>query len=141
MKKILVAVDNSPLSENIIIHAEKLRKSINGECAIISVTDLMVDYSDSGYTPLELIMADKNERKAFIQNLLKINNIECSQLFFETGKPKQIILDVAHNWEADIIVIGTHGRTGIEHLLMGSVAENIIRHSDIPVLVITSKHK
>ena len=141
MKKILVAVDDGPLSEKIIIEAENLRKSTDGECAIISVIDLAVDLSDSGYTPLELILSDKNDRKAFIKDLLKTNHIQCDQLFFETGKPKQMILEIAHHWGADIIVIGTHGRTGIEYLLMGSVAENIIRHSDIPVLVITSKHK
>ncbi|MFI5221099.1 MAG: universal stress protein [Bacteroidia bacterium] len=141
MRKILVAVDHGTLAEKIIVNAENLRRSINGECAIISVTDVTIDLSESGYTPIELVRLDKEERKRFIHHLLEENNIECGQLFFESGKPKQIILDVAYNWGADILVIGTHGRKGIEHLLMGSCAEYIIRHSEIPVLVITSKHK
>lgn len=141
MKKILVALDKSPLAERIIINAENLKNSIGGELAIISVTDLIIDLSDSGNTPLKLIMADKNGRKEFILNLLEINNIKCDKLFFENGKPKQIILDIAKKWEADIIVIGIHGKEEIENVLMGSVAENIIRNSEIPVLVITSKHK
>jgi len=141
MKKILVAIDNSPIAEKVITNAENLRKSIDGECAIISVTDLAIDLSDSGFTAHELIHIDKNEREKFIKNLLEINNIVCDQLFFETGKHSQNILDIARKWEADIIIIGMNVRTRFENVLMGSVAQNIIRHSDIPVLIITSKNK
>ncbi len=52
------------------------------------------------------------------------------------GDPKEAIIDRAVEIKASIIVIGTHGRTGLSHLLMGSTAEYVIRHSPIPVLVI-----
>lgn len=55
------------------------------------------------------------------------------------GKPAEEILNIANNWEADLIVAGTHGRTGLQHLLTGSVAEYLIRHAKIPVMVIPSK--
>jgi nucleotide-binding universal stress UspA family protein len=57
----------------------------------------------------------------------------------EEGKPYETILKVASEWAADLIIIGTHGRTGLSHLLMGSVAENVVRHSEIPVMIIPSK--
>jgi nucleotide-binding universal stress UspA family protein len=54
----------------------------------------------------------------------------------ETGREDETILAFARKEKIDIIVIGTHGRTGIEHLLLGSVAEKIVRRSPIPVFII-----
>ncbi|HZK62903.1 MAG TPA: universal stress protein, partial [Puia sp.] len=59
--------------------------------------------------------------------------------FIEEGKPFEVILKVAEEWGADLIVIGTHGRKGFSHLLMGSVAEKIIRHSTRPLFVIPTR--
>ncbi|WP_081196028.1 universal stress protein [Niastella koreensis] len=47
------------------------------------------------------------------------------------------MLKSAEEWEADIIVLGTHGRTGMSHLLTGSVAEKVIRHSTKPLIIPT----
>ena len=49
-----------------------------------------------------------------------------------------VILEEAKNWQADLLVSGTHGRSGLQHLLMGSVAEGIVRNSPIPILLIRS---
>jgi nucleotide-binding universal stress UspA family protein len=56
------------------------------------------------------------------------------------GGPRSVILDVAAELKADLIVIGTHGRTGLEHLLIGSVAEHVVRYSPIPVLTVRRQH-
>ncbi|MFV5689388.1 universal stress protein [Flavobacterium sp. ZT3R25] len=56
--------------------------------------------------------------------------------FVAEGIPYEVILNVAKQWDADIIVLGTHGRTGFSHLIMGSVAEKVIRHSEIPIFII-----
>jgi nucleotide-binding universal stress UspA family protein len=61
-------------------------------------------------------------------------------LFTEEGNPYEAILRVAKEWEADLIVLGTHGRTGLSHLLIGSVAEKVIRHSTIPIFIVPIKH-
>ena len=50
------------------------------------------------------------------------------------GSPEQVILDVAESKRADLIVMGTHGRTGLGHLLLGSVAERVVRHASCPVM-------
>lgn len=57
----------------------------------------------------------------------------------EVGNPVQSIVDAAHR--ASAIVIATHGRTGLGHLLLGSVAERVIRHSPVPVLTIRTPRK
>ena len=52
------------------------------------------------------------------------------------GQPATTILEVARELACDIIVIGSHGRTGLNRLLMGSVAENVVRHATCPVLTV-----
>ena len=59
----------------------------------------------------------------------------------ETGDEDEKILEFVQKEKIDIIVIGTHGRTGIEHVFLGSVAEKVIRRSPIPVFVIPCKDK
>jgi nucleotide-binding universal stress UspA family protein len=51
------------------------------------------------------------------------------------GTPSKIILKLAADWQADLIVMGTHGRTGLAHLLVGSVAEAVVRYARLPVLI------
>lgn len=56
-----------------------------------------------------------------------------------TGKPYEVIVQIAKERRADLIVVGSHGRTVIERLLMGSVTERIIGHSETAVLVVKTK--
>ena len=54
------------------------------------------------------------------------------------GFPKKEIVKIAREWEADLIVMGTHGRGGLQHLLVGSVAESVIKHAGVPVMVVSA---
>lgn len=56
------------------------------------------------------------------------------------GSPTERILALAEDLKADMIVVGTHGRKGIQRLMVGSVAENVLRHARCPVLVVRQKH-
>jgi nucleotide-binding universal stress UspA family protein len=71
-------------------------------------------------------------RKAHFRGLEKV---ECHTLI---GNPFQEIMRQAEELGADLIVMGTHGRTGIEHVLVGSTAERVVRNSKIPVLTVRS---
>jgi nucleotide-binding universal stress UspA family protein len=55
------------------------------------------------------------------------------------GYPDEGVLREAKEWQADLIVIGSHGRRGLSHVLLGSVAEKVIRHASCPVLVVHPK--
>jgi nucleotide-binding universal stress UspA family protein len=57
---------------------------------------------------------------------------------FEVGDPAESILEVAQEVHADLIAMGTHGRTGLARLLMGSVAEKVVRRATCPVLTLTA---
>lgn len=79
------------------------------------------------------------ERQAAVQQLHRIRPRDPALRFehlFEVGDPAMIILQVATERLADLIVMGTHGRTGLDRLLMGSVAEQVVRKAPCPVLTV-----
>ena len=71
----------------------------------------------------------------------KIENEVSYEFVTKSGREDDEILTFAKQENVDIIVMGTHGRTGIEHVFFGSVAEKVLRHSPFPVLVIPCKKK
>jgi nucleotide-binding universal stress UspA family protein len=94
--------------------------------------DLGITFEQSQAALLK--QADEN-----INQLIKMYDGEEVFRFTPEGFPKSEIINTAKEWEADLIVMGTHGRTGLTHLLVGSVAEYVIKHANIPVMVIHSK--
>jgi nucleotide-binding universal stress UspA family protein len=59
----------------------------------------------------------------------------------QEGSPRPLIVEAAKKLRADLIVLGTHGRTGLAHVLFGSVAEYVVQHSPIPVLTVRRRDK
>jgi nucleotide-binding universal stress UspA family protein len=57
------------------------------------------------------------------------------------GTPSMEIVELANTLPADIIIISTHGRSGLKHVLMGSVAEHVVRHAPCPVLVVRERER
>ena len=140
MKKILIAIDDGPTSEKVATYGFQLGCQLNAEIALISVVDTSTLITDGGVTPAELAESIKTDLKKN-QDLLidKVFREYKVWSFVEKGKPFEAILKVAGEWEADLIVLGTHGRTGLSHLIMGSVAEKVIRHSTKPTLIIPTR--
>lgn len=61
--------------------------------------------------------------------------------FIERGRPASVIIRLSRFWNADMIVLGTHGRKWFSHFLMGSVAEEVIRNSSKPLIIIPISEK
>jgi len=105
--------------------------------ALISVADIAFVMAEGGVTPREMTEMIKDDlkkvQKMLIKNIFKEQKVWS---FIEEGTPADMIKKTCDEWEASLIVIGTHGRTGLSHILMGSVAERVIRHSPVPVLVV-----
>jgi nucleotide-binding universal stress UspA family protein len=143
--RILVAVDGSPTSERALRHAIGLAKGLSTALRVVHIVDM-------GVLPLgpELafdIGAITKARRAAGEKILKqagdacqAGGVEAETRLLETGSPAQriatVIADEAAAWPADLVVAGTHGRTGVQRLLLGSVAEGIMRVSSAPVLLI-----
>ena len=144
-KHILVAVDGSDTSNLALQEAIKLAKEQQAELHLIHVVDetpahMMVE------TPYPVADLQKAMREAG-QKVLAIcaatareAGIEADTKFAVlevlTQRICDVISDEARRWPADLIVIGTHGRRGFNHLILGSVAEGVIRLAAKPVLVI-----
>lgn len=87
---------------------------------------------------LELIVEEKAD-KLLDETLSKYPYDKITPIAIE-GSPAEEIHTIAQEHQVDLIVMGTHGRTGLKRLLMGSVAEHVLRYSKIPVMVVSS-HK
>jgi nucleotide-binding universal stress UspA family protein len=139
-KKILVPLDGSPVAEAVLPHAEALAKTENAELIILRVPIIPV----SEYIALDPVVAsavreDIREEAANYVNktvdTLKKDNIKVTGLTKEGSVP-DVILEVAEETHADMIAMSTHGLTGVKRWLMGSVADKIVHHTHIPVMLI-----
>jgi nucleotide-binding universal stress UspA family protein len=140
IKKILIAVDDGPTSEKVALSGFQLAHQLNTEIALVSIVDNGFLMTEGAVTPKELLDSLKNDFKKNHQMLIEKvfkNYKVCT--FVQEGNPFEEILKVAEEWEADLIVLGTHGRTGFSHLLMGSVAEKVIRHSKKPIFIVPTR--
>jgi universal stress protein A len=66
----------------------------------------------------------------------RLQNYPKCELLVDIGDPHEVLINIATQRKADLIVIATHGRSGLQHLVMGSVAEKIIRHAPCPLFVV-----
>ncbi|MFP5042512.1 universal stress protein [Parasediminibacterium sp. JCM 36343] len=152
IKKILIALDDEPSAEKVALAAVQLVEALQAEVAIASIVEPRVMMTESDMTEIGMIMHSATNVEAEVEDILKKEFGQMQhtiaqklfpgkevELFIEDGSPYEAILKVAEHWGADLIVMGSHGRTGLAHLLMGSIADKVIRHSPIPILVIPTK--
>lgn len=146
-KRILVAVDGSHTSEQALQEAIKLALENQAQLRIVHVVDMVNISLDAEFPNLVGIVeavtqngrailhkAEAVARDAGIQ--VETHLIEAESLADRI--PEMIALD-AEAWCADLIVICTHGRRGLSHLFLGSVAEGVVRVATKPVLLIRGK--
>jgi nucleotide-binding universal stress UspA family protein len=137
--KILIAVDDSPYGLKAAENGIALANKLNAQVALVFIIDkgLAIGNVDAGILPNEALMRLKKEAQETIDQIIKMYNGKHEAFHFTPeGNPKEEIIAMAQEWKADLIVMGTHGRTGLKHLLMGSVSESVIQHSKIPVMVV-----
>lgn len=142
--KILIAVDLSESSAAVINKGIELAIKMNASVKLISIVPIYVDYLQSQMvlipTQWDSIYTAQKEAAIKELTLVKEKHSEVEiEISVEIGNPKYDVIEQAKKEEANYMVVGTHGRTGWSHALIGSTAEYIIRHSSIPVLVVPMK--
>jgi nucleotide-binding universal stress UspA family protein len=145
-KRILIAVDGSQTSNKALTAALQLARDASGQVRLIHVVDDLAyisGYEAYGACSAELIdIAQKVGSKILDDSLAiaKAAGVQADQMLFEKfGEPLgDTVADAAKRWNADLIVVGTHGRRGIGRMFLGSGAEQIIRLAPIHVLVVRS---
>jgi nucleotide-binding universal stress UspA family protein len=137
---ILCPVDFSEASKQSFQTAVDLATRLNAEIRVIHVYQLPASALPDGVletpTDLEAVLEERIQKRldAFVaENVTEGTNVTTGLC---EGVPYVEITEAAEEIDADMIVIGTHGRTGLAHLLLGSVAERVLRTSDIPVLTV-----
>lgn len=141
--KILCPVDFSEVTEQIIACAGDMAGKYGSELHILHVIPNLNYFTpyESFLTPENLVAIERNIEKEverdFEKALAKIDR--AAKKVIRTGVTFVEIIDYIKEEEIDLVVMGTHGRSGIEHILIGSVAEKVVRKSPCPVLTIRPK--
>jgi nucleotide-binding universal stress UspA family protein len=141
-RRIVIAVDNSAFAESLARNGLEFVKRLKAEAAIISVTDTRSLLGTEGLSVSEAITLQKNSATENLNIVIKkvFGDYPVIRYILE-GDPCQEILAFVNEWSADMIIIGTHGRKGISRILLGSVAEMVLRHSHVPVIIIPVNHE
>jgi universal stress protein A len=138
-RKILIAVDPSAFAARAADVGFDLARSLGAEVALIHVVDPSLDaYAPEGGIPVnELVALAQQDSKRLLAAFSQRAALQPAPLeFTHIGKTATEIVKAASEWPADLIVVGSHGRGGVERLLLGSVAESVTRHATCPVLVV-----
>ena len=139
IRKILIAVDEQPVSVRAAEVGAELARALGGEVALIHVGDPGV-IGDTGMSPAEFAARVKQESERLLAGFHERLSLPAAALrFAETGVPAATIVNAAKEWAADLIVIATHGRSGVSRALLGSVAEGVMRNAPCPVLVVRAQ--
>ncbi|MFQ5661149.1 MAG: universal stress protein [Gammaproteobacteria bacterium] len=142
-KRILVAVDFSPVSARALQLALDLAEQLGVRIDVVHsvpITAIDLPAESSAEYNEELIEHELDASREKLARFVKEhanNSVDIGE-HISYGEPARKINEMAETIHSDLIVIGTHGRTGLSHLLMGSVAESVLRHANIPVLCIRS---
>ena len=144
IRKILYATDYSESSVPACDYALTLAGLAGAEIHVLHVIGEFADRRKSQIQPEAMVLL---EREVELQAIKEMEDF-CRGKFDEEvryqtevvmGIPFEEILKRAKSLSADLIVVGTHGRTGLEHVLVGSTAERLVRRSTIPVLTVRSE--
>ncbi len=149
IKTILVPVDFSEFTEKVLEHAVFFASCLNSRLVVLHV--LQTFQINEAVTWMETFLPPQPEKDLFDQlrqaAKLKLESIKSRyaglgisiETRTEEGVPFVEIVRLAADENVDMIIMGSHGRTGIQHLLIGSVAEKVIRKAPCPVLCVKSR--
>lgn len=148
LKKILVAIDFSKLSHDALDYAIALGRRLEVRVDVLYVVEPVelagVDVLGGAPIASQAII-DEHLRQARreMQRLAarKLAGLAGSRASVRIGRPAETIVAAGGTGRGNLIVVGTHGRSGLAHLVMGSVAERVVRHARCPVLVIPGRGK
>ncbi|MDN5309108.1 MAG: hypothetical protein PWP14_502 [Methanolobus sp.] len=141
-KKIFIATDGSEQNKKAVQHALEFAKMCGAKLYAGYVVDTAAFASipmDAGWEMMyELLQKEANEITSSVGENAQKEGIPFEAVILE-GHPGTEIVDFANKQDIDLIIMGTLGKRGLDHFLLGSVAENVIRNSSVPVLVVRGR--
>lgn len=144
-QRILVPVDNSATSHTALEEAMRFARSEKAKLRLVHVIDLaQFAWSANEFLDVPQLQAALKEggQKVLAESLAAVEaaGLDAESALLETwgGLLAKTIVEDAKAWNADLLVMGTHGYGGLTHMLLGSVAEGVMRNTFIPVLLVRS---
>lgn len=141
-KRILVPVDGSDTSNKALVAALQLARESGGRVRLIHHVDELAYVTGFEYTGQVLEAAQKAGAKALddAMAIAQASGVPAEGKLIDVAGERlgEVVADQARAWEADLVVVGTHGRRGINRLVLGSGAEEVLRLAPVPVLAVRS---
>ena len=145
IRRIMIPIDYSENSKLALAYGAELALGFGASLDIVHVWDrptyltdaVMVQRPGEAHKPIgELIRENaQHDMKEFLSEVSLPAEVMCSSRLI-SGEPASALLAELKKGEHDLVVLSTHGRTGIAHLLLGSIAEKLVRLSPVPVLTV-----
>jgi nucleotide-binding universal stress UspA family protein len=138
LKRILCATDFSPASDPAWDFAQRLAGAVRADLLLVHVLRWIPVAFDGAFdagTYQRLLDDERREAQARLDRLAPEGGLRVTKRL-EDGPPAARILSVAESEGVDLLVVGTHGRTGLNRLLMGSVAEHVVQAASCPVVTV-----
>lgn len=139
LKRIVVATDLSEFSVSALPYAAAFARQFDAEIILAHVVEPRFPPPEVGALPPQVVEQDESAlaeeclqrlRQEVLDGDLQVRTL------VRNGVPFQEITRLASSLDADLIILPTHGHTGLKHVLLGSTAERVVRHADCPVLVV-----
>jgi nucleotide-binding universal stress UspA family protein len=144
-KRILVPVDGSEPSTRALVTALQMARDAGGRVRLLHVLDEYAYLSGFEYSGQVLEAARKWAGKALADGMAvaESSGVPADKRLVETpgGRLGDVVADEARAWEADLVVVGTHGRRGLSRAFLGSGAEQVIRMAPVPVLAVRPREE
>jgi len=136
-KKIVFATDGSKYSAHATESAISFAKSYGGALSVVSVVDIPSEFHAEAPQVVENMVKKAKEYVNSVKKQAETAGVTC-EAFVGEAEADEAITKLAKEQDASMIVVGSHGRTGLRRLLMGSVTEKVIGYAPCPVLVVKS---
>lgn len=154
-KKVLIALDFNPTAQKVAEEGFSIAKAMDAQIFLLHVVSDPVYYSSMEYSPvmgfngfiqtgtlqLDNVNFLKNAAFQFLEKSKNHLGDESIETLVEEGDFAESILETAKKIKADIIILGTHSRKWLENIIMGSVTEQVLRHSQVPLFIIPTKKR
>jgi universal stress protein A len=142
VKHILVPIDFSDCSKKALQYALPLAREQKAALTLLYVVAPAYGAGENGgidYGQLEASMREGAEKELAKLVVNEVRGEVSTDALVRVGSPAREIIETAKSLPADLIVISTHGRTGLKHVLLGSVAEHVVQGAPCPVLVVRER--
>ena len=151
ISKVLIGIDDSKYAEHAAEYGFDIARQFNAAVGLVNIVEpammpqmtssadpiLGMPLQNTGIEEMEIIDIQKAQSENIVDRFIKkyADGLTVTH-FSEYGSTSDGIIHCSKEFGADLIVLGTHNRSGLDRLLMGSVAEHVVRHSEVPVLVV-----